>query len=43
MIYAEASYFDNYHFQHIVAWEEYNRLKYIRFKFKTKFVRFTQR
>lgn len=27
MIYAEASYFGGYHFQHIVAWQEYNRIK----------------
>lgn len=32
MIYAEASYFDDYHFQHIVAWQEHNRLKHIRAK-----------
>jgi hypothetical protein len=35
MIYAEASYFSGYHFQHIVAWQEYNRLKRI----KTKLVK----
>jgi hypothetical protein len=39
MIYAEASFFDGYHFQHIVAWKEYNRLKRI----KVKFVEFTRR
>lgn len=30
MIYAEASYFDGYHFQHIVAKEEHDRLNRIR-------------
>ena len=39
MIYAEASYFGGYHFQHIVAWEEYNRLKRI----KAKIAEITQR
>ena len=29
MVYSEASYFDGYHFQHIVAWEEIKRLKNI--------------
>jgi hypothetical protein len=29
MDYAEASYFDGYHFQHIAAFEENNRLKRI--------------
>lgn len=29
MMYAEASYFDGYHFQHIAAWEEQKRLKRI--------------
>jgi hypothetical protein len=37
--YSEASYFDGYHFQHIVAWEEHNRLKRIR----AKFAKFTKR
>ena len=39
MIYAEASYFGGYHFQHIVVWEEYNRLKRI----KAKIAEITQR
>lgn len=29
MMYAEASYFDGYHFQHIAAWEDYKRLQRI--------------
>jgi len=32
MIYAEASYFDGYHFQHIVAWEDHKRLERIKQK-----------
>lgn len=30
MMYAEASYFDGYHFQHIAAYEEEKRLERIR-------------
>lgn len=30
MCYAEASYFDGYHFQHIAAWLEFRRLQGIR-------------
>ncbi|WLJ71233.1 hypothetical protein [Sphingomonas phage Birtae] len=30
MIYAEAAYFDGYHFAHIAAFEEHKRLKRIR-------------
>lgn len=30
MIYAEASYFDGYHFQHIAAWQDHKRLERIR-------------
>jgi hypothetical protein len=26
MAYAEASYFDGYHFQHIAAWQDHQRL-----------------
>jgi len=26
MIYAEATFFDGYHFSHVVAWEEFRRL-----------------
>ena len=28
MDYAEASYFDGYHFQHVAAWYEHQRLNY---------------
>lgn len=30
MLYAEASYFDGYHFHHIAAWQEHQRLERIR-------------
>ena len=30
MIYAEASYFEGYYFQHIVAWENHKRLERIK-------------
>lgn len=30
VLYAEASYFDGYHFQHIAAWEEHKRIERIR-------------
>lgn len=30
VLYSEASYFDGYHFQHIAAWEDHNRLERIR-------------
>lgn len=32
MLYSEAAYFEGYHFAHVAAWEENNRLKRIKRK-----------